>query len=94
MSRYENHTEEQLIEVALQVQDACNLSGVVRSFVAVIDRLHVLSKEHNGGTDWINTHRVSRLFASKLESLTGDIRLHDFDPIVIDTPESRSFTAN
>jgi hypothetical protein len=94
MSRYTNYSESELINEAIQVQNACNLSGVVRSFSAITERLWQLANENNKGTEWVNQHRVSRLFASKIQSLTGETQLHDFDPIVINTPESRSFTAN
>lgn len=62
-------TIKQAAEQAIDVQDACNLSGVLRSFVLVIDALRA-----NGvaGTDAIATHPVSVLFADKIRSLTGD----------------------
>jgi hypothetical protein len=81
MSRYENYTEQQLINEAIQVQNACNLSGVVRSFALITERLWTLSRENNVGTEWVNTHRVSRLFASKIQSLAGDTKLGDFNEL-------------
>jgi hypothetical protein len=53
---------------ALQVQDACNLSGVARGFVRAIDALRA------GGvtdTDAVRRHPVAVLFAHKLASLAG-----------------------
>jgi len=76
----DNRTEAELIKEAIQVQDACNLSGVVFSFARSMQRLCDLGRSMPGyGTDWRNKHRVARLYASKIQSLCGDIKLHDFD---------------
>lgn len=53
---------------ALQVQDACNLSGVARAFVRAIDALHAAGIRD---TDERNRHPVAVLFAHKLASLAG-----------------------
>jgi hypothetical protein len=72
-------SERELIKEAIQVQDACNLSGVVNSFSRALSRLWTIAREEGGkGTDWINTHRVSRLYADKIQSLAGEISLDDF----------------
>jgi hypothetical protein len=61
------------------------LSGVVHSFSRSMARLWAIAHEETGnkisgrGTNWVNTHRVSRLYASKIQSLSGDVKLHDFD---------------
>jgi hypothetical protein len=73
----DTRTEQELIKEAILVQDACNLSGVVFSFARAMERLCALGK--GKGTAWRNNHRVSRLYASKIQSLSGDIKLHDFD---------------
>jgi hypothetical protein len=52
---------------ALDVQGAVNLSGVVRSLVAVIDEL----RKENKGSDYVNTHPVCRMFAEQISHLTG-----------------------
>jgi hypothetical protein len=65
--------EQELAKLALQVQDACNLSGVVHSFSAVMTDLWELSRTVEGrGTAWVNQHPVAKAFASKIESLSGD----------------------
>ncbi len=51
---------------ALDVQDACNLSGVVRSFVNVIDDVRAISP---GNRDWCR-HPIIKLWADKIASLT------------------------
>jgi hypothetical protein len=66
-------SEQQLAKLALQVQDACNLSGVVHSFSGVMTDLWALANEKNKGTDWVNGHPVARAFASKIESLSGEV---------------------
>ena len=57
-------------ELAQEVQDACNLSGVANSFAKVVlpaiwkeaDRLHK-------GTDWVNQHPIVTLFLDKMAPL-------------------------
>lgn len=57
---------------ALNVQDACNLSGVVHGFARAIgDVRTLLESEKRGGTDAVNNHPVCRLWADKVASLTG-----------------------
>jgi hypothetical protein len=58
--------------LALQVQDACNLSGVVRSFHEVLtETLWPEARRLNMGTDWVNNHPISRAYADKIASLAG-----------------------
>ena len=68
-------TENQLIREAWQVQNACNLSGVIYSFARAMERLCEISHELKQGTEWRNSHIVSKLYASKIQSLTGDLPL-------------------
>lgn len=61
-------------ERAILVQDACNLSGVVHSFSAVITKVrNTLALERNGNysTDDVNRHPICVMYASKIASLTG-----------------------
>jgi hypothetical protein len=53
---------------ALDVQNACNLSGVVHTFSRVMTFLWDLDL---GGTDAVNTHPIARLYADKIAHLTG-----------------------
>ena len=56
---------------AIDVQSACNLSGVVHSFSRDISRLRALLEGERGfGTDMINKHPVCILYASKISDLT------------------------
>jgi hypothetical protein len=64
-------TMKQAAQMALDVQNAVNLSGVVHSFAEV---MHTLSEEANRigqGTEWKNMHSVVTLFLDKLASLNG-----------------------
>jgi|SRR5690348_1439812 len=58
-------------QAALDVQDACNLSGVARSFAEVMQALSSHAWEHKLGTAWKNEHPVARLFISKMADLCG-----------------------
>lgn len=64
-------TETQLLAEALQVQDACNLSGVVHSFSRALTDLWAIADHDGEGTDWVNQHPVSVLFADKIKHLSG-----------------------
>jgi hypothetical protein len=61
-------TTQHAAQAALDVQDACNLSGVVRSFVEAIDAIR--RDPAFTGTDFVNQHPIAQLFASKIEDLT------------------------
>jgi len=52
---------------AIDVQDACNLSGVVHSLAEVLPRI----REDNPGTAHVNRHPIVVLYVSKLSSLSG-----------------------
>ena len=60
-------TLSQMASDALQVQDACNLSGVAQSFARVMIELG----HYTNGTDERNHHPIAILFASKVGHLTG-----------------------
>jgi hypothetical protein len=67
-----SRTIEQLAQEALNVQNACNLSGVVHSFSSVISDLWLIANQNNQGTKWINEHPISILFADKIAQLVGN----------------------
>lgn len=56
---------------ALNIQDACNLSGVAHRFSDVASILWNEARAVGLGTDYVNTHPVARLFIDKLLSLSG-----------------------
>lgn len=59
---------------AIQVQDACNLSGVLFSFAQHMQTLCDMGLD----TDQKNQHPVSILFSSKIGSLTGSELLSNY----------------
>jgi hypothetical protein len=61
-------TTAQAAQQALDVQDACNLSGVVHSFARILADCDGLK---DLGTDARNRHPVCMLFADKIAQLTG-----------------------
>ena len=56
---------------AMQVQNACNLSGVVKSFAAVMEKIFDKGFDERQGTEWINHHPICRLYAEQIAYLTG-----------------------
>lgn len=61
-----------LAKGALDIQDACNLSGVVISFSKVIIEVRrLLEAEGKLSTDEVNNHPVCVLYADKIAHLTG-----------------------
>jgi len=58
-----------LCKLSLDVQMACNLSGVVHSFQTVLSELWAYAHENKKGTDWVNQHPVSVLFVDKMADL-------------------------
>jgi len=61
-------------QIALDCQDACNLSGVLASFKEIVHEVIWPEARRLGkGTDYVNTHPIVTLFLSKLCSLNrGD----------------------
>jgi len=59
-------------KAALAVQDACNLSGVARSFSEILSgALWPEARSIGEGTRWVNTHPIATLFLSKMADLNG-----------------------
>ncbi len=65
-------TIKDLAQEAINVQDACNLSGVVHGFSRAITDLRAhLEQEPGFSTDKLNTHPICILWSDKIASLTG-----------------------
>jgi hypothetical protein len=60
-------TIQQLAQEALDVQNACNLGGVSRSFAKAVEDLF----EHTHGTAERNNHPIVRIWIDKMASLAG-----------------------
>ena len=54
---------------ALSSQNACNLSGVVHAFARACEALW--DQPECSGTDWVNGHPISVLFAAQISYLSG-----------------------
>lgn len=67
--------ERALIIDAWELQNACNLSGVAMSFGRAMEKLCMIQHvAYDGtGTKWKNEHIVSKLYASKIAQLAGDL---------------------
>lgn len=61
-------------QTALDIQDACNLSGVVFAFAEIMERLCDEASELKKDTNWKNTHPIVVLFADKLLALSTAIK--------------------
>lgn len=64
-------TYQQAAQSALDVQDACNLSGVVFAFA---EAMHAICEEQQRlgqSTDWKKHHPTVTLFVNKLGDLNG-----------------------
>jgi hypothetical protein len=63
-------TMKEAAQTALDVQDACNLSGVLNSFASIVmDVIWPEAHRTAHGTEWVNTHPIVTLFLDKLASL-------------------------
>ena len=56
--------------IALECQDACNISSVLASFKTIVHEVIWPEARRLGhGTEWVNQHPICTLFLSKLGSL-------------------------
>ena len=56
---------------AIQVQDACNLSGVAHSYWSAIEAICERANQLGQGTRWKNTHVIVTMFLLKMAELNG-----------------------
>jgi hypothetical protein len=62
---------QQAAQTALEIQNAVNLSGVVRSLSETVDVLWSEARKQGHGTKYVNTHPIVTLFLAKLVSLNN-----------------------
>jgi hypothetical protein len=62
---------QQLAQQCIDVQDACNLSGVAGFLARVTVTLWDQARADGHGTTWVNEHPVCVMLTNKLASLTG-----------------------
>ena len=70
-------TLQELAQEALRVQDACNLWAVVNGFARALGHLDELTK----GTTERDNHPIARVWADKVNHLTGTQGYMNGDPI-------------
>jgi hypothetical protein len=58
-------------QTALEIQNAVNLSGVVRSLYETVDVLWAEARKQGKGTGYVNAHPIVTLFLAKLVSLNS-----------------------
>lgn len=58
-------------KMAMDSQNACNLSGIVKAFAQVTEELWKEAHHYKLGTDFVNQHPISRLFAEQIAHLAG-----------------------
>ena len=72
-------TIQQAAQTALDVQDACNLSGVLHSFNEIVHEVIWPEARRQGkGTEFVNTHPIVILFLDKLASLAQETFVCDY----------------
>jgi hypothetical protein len=68
--RISENTLNRAAETALQVQDGCDLSGILQSFMEVVmNSILPAAREQGRGRPWVNQHPICTLFLDKLTSL-------------------------
>ncbi len=64
---------------AVFAQDACNLSGIAHSFSRVMNKIWAEARAtDNDNTNWVNTHPIAVLYASKIGSLANSEDLQSY----------------
>jgi hypothetical protein len=56
---------------ATAVQCACNLGAMIHLFDRIIDKLQYEARIFGHGTDWINQHPITRMFAEQIAFLSS-----------------------
>ena len=64
-------TIQQAAQSTLDVQSACNASGVVFGLSKAMDAICDESNRRGKGTDWKNKHPILYLYVNKLADMTG-----------------------
>ena len=64
-------TLKDLAKEAIEIQDACNLSGLIHGWHRSMEVLWSILRDSGAGTAQINQHPINQLWASKVHDLTG-----------------------
>lgn len=62
-------TFKEAAQMALDVQDACNMGGVARTFPEVVQAVREEATRLGKGTDWVNQHPIVQAYADKIIDL-------------------------
>ena len=71
-------TYQQAAQAALDVQNACNMGGIARSFHEAVQAVWEEAHRLKEGTDWVNHHPITRLFADKIYDLADRLDQGDY----------------
>jgi hypothetical protein len=75
---------------AVLAQGACNLSGIVHSFSEILSKIWDEAHEEKKGTDWVNNHPISVLFAEQITHLANAGKRDYFEAYKICTEKGES----
>jgi hypothetical protein len=70
-AEHSNTPLHQAAQSALDIQNAVNLSGVVRFLSEIVDVLRSEARKQGHGTKYVNAHPIVTLFLAKLVSLNN-----------------------
>ena len=59
-------------QLALEVQDHCDLEGVARSFSRLFPRILAEARNKKKGAEWVNAHPICVLYTNKMVNLAGE----------------------
>ena len=65
---------------ALEVQDACNIGGVSRTFAGAVAAVFGEAHLQGKGNDWVASHPIVTMFLLKMAELNGKIQCTTMDP--------------
>ncbi len=64
-------TYKEAAQSALDVQNGCNASGIIRSLAGVTSVLWEHANEHQLGSKWVNRHPIIAMYLFKIGELNG-----------------------
>ena len=66
-------TYQEAAKAAIDIQNACNMGGVARTFHEAVQAVWDEAHRRQEGTDWVNQHPLIRMFIDKMNDLSGRI---------------------
>lgn len=71
----------ELAKEVYQMMDACNASGIIKSFGEVMTKLWDHAHKNMKGTEWVNSHPLVTIFIDKLVELNNGNVYHAMELI-------------